>query len=94
MAIDRPLHPAPDWPQSLRLTLASVVSSVLAGGGVDRLYVEGGATARAIVERLGWVRLRVVVCFAPGIVGLQTLGVSAPLLVLKPGSYAWEGSLV
>jgi uncharacterized protein YgbK (DUF1537 family) len=62
---------------------------VLAGSGVGRLYVEGGATARAIVERLGWVRLAVHAELAPGIVALQPIGAAAPLVIPKPGSYPW-----
>ncbi len=89
VAIDQPLHPSPDWPARLRASLAGLVASVLAHGGVGRLFIEGGATARAIVERLGWVRLAVRAELAPGIVALQPLGAAAPLVILKPGSYPW-----
>lgn len=92
VAIDQPHHPAHGWPARLRASLAGLVASVLAGSGVDRLYIEGGSTARAIVERLGWVRLRVCAQLAPGIVALRPVGVVTPLLILKPGSYSWPGS--
>jgi uncharacterized protein YgbK (DUF1537 family) len=93
VAIDQPLHPSPDWPARLRASLAGLVASVLAHGGVGRVYIEGGATARAIVERLGWVRLAVRAELAPGLVALQPLGVVAPLVIPKPGSYPWPDHL-
>lgn len=93
VAIDQPRHPAPDWPARLRASLAALVASVLAGGGVDQLLLEGGATARAIVDRLGWVRLRVRAELAPGIVALQPIETPVPLVVLKPGSYAWPNPI-
>jgi D-threonate/D-erythronate kinase len=58
-----------------------------------QVYVEGGATAAALVRRLGWDRLTVLREIAPGV---ATLGISsAPSLCLtiKPGSYTWPGQI-
>lgn len=56
------------------------------------IAVEGGATAMALIRRMGWTRLAVI---PEGHVGVGTLQPpSGPLLRVKPGSYPWpEGSL-
>ena len=56
------------------------------------IIVEGGATAFAIVTRLGWNQFTVHEELAPGIVALLPNAVNhfpPPLLIVKPGSYPW-----
>ena len=61
---------------------------------VDRLYAEGGATAVALVRRMGWTSMRVLCEWATGVVTLQVQGRAAPLLSIKPGSYAWPKAIL
>jgi hypothetical protein len=56
--------------------------------------VEGGATAAALVRRLGWVRLSVCQEWATGVVSLEIKGQAQPLVTMKPGSYAWPEEIV
>jgi len=76
--------------QSARLVehLAELAASVLTRCPVDQLWLEGGATASAIVRRMGWLSLEVVGEPAPGVVQLLPAP-DGPLVVAKPGSYPW-----
>jgi len=93
LAIDRPLCRQPEAPQRLSAHLGAAVEAILATRHVDHVFVEGGATAVALIRRFGWRQLRVRHEFAPGVVCLQVEGISAPLLTMKPGSYAWPRSI-
>ena len=52
-----------------------------------QLIIEGGATAFACLQALGWSQLSVAGVLAPGVVALATP--DGTTVVLKPGSYAW-----
>lgn len=76
--------------QSARLVrcLADLAASVLADCTVDQIWLEGGATASAIIRRIGWMSLEVAGELAPGVVQLLPAP-GGPLVVVKPGSYPW-----
>jgi uncharacterized protein YgbK (DUF1537 family) len=71
--------------------LSEIVQQVLAARyGVAELLVEGGATASAIVRRMGWNKFLARDEIAPGVVRLAIVADGAPPLVtIKPGSYPW-----
>lgn len=77
-------------PAELLSRLASLAASTLEQTPVATLLLEGGATAAAVVQRLGWTRFTVVDAAPAGIGILRPLGVAdAPHVWIKPGSYAW-----
>lgn len=77
-------------PAILSAELATVVADLVRRGGpIARLLLEGGATARSVVDRLGWKRLQSCQNAAPGVGVLQPVGGPGPLLFIKPGSYPW-----
>ena len=51
------------------------------------LMIEGGATAWATLQALGWTAFTVTAQLAPGIV--QMRATNGTLVTLKPGSYPW-----
>jgi uncharacterized protein YgbK (DUF1537 family) len=69
--------------------MGEVVRRVLAERAVAGIFVEGGATAMALVQALDWKRLVAQRELAPGVVALRAPGDANPVLVIKPGSYAW-----
>jgi uncharacterized protein YgbK (DUF1537 family) len=69
--------------------LADLVARVLRQERVGHVLAEGGATAAALARRLGWSCLSVRREVAAGVVTLQARDQGAPLLTVKPGSYAW-----
>lgn len=77
-------------PRALRERMAWGVRETLCKIKVDRLCIEGGATASAIVRRMGWKRLEVMGEESAGVVAMRVIGADAPLVVTKPGSYGWR----
>ena len=55
----------------------------------DHLIIEGGATAWATLQTLGWTQFQIECQIAPGVV--QMRAPSGTLVTLKPGSYSWGG---
>ncbi len=88
-AIGRP--PLPGQPRAARFAayLAEMAAQVLERYPARHIWVEGGATAAALVRRLRWKRLEVVEELRPGVVRLRPSGQETPLIVVKPGSYDW-----
>jgi uncharacterized protein YgbK (DUF1537 family) len=81
-------------PSALCARLADAV--VQATGQLDRgcLCVEGGATARAVVDRLGCSRWELFRPWAPGVVELRPAGGGRDTLICKVGSYEWPEPLL
>jgi uncharacterized protein YgbK (DUF1537 family) len=89
VAIARPALEAPRVVEALAGRLAEVVGRLVERGAVARLFVEGGATASAVLRRLGWTRLSVRREVAPGVVALEPLPAGRVIVTIKPGSYPW-----
>jgi uncharacterized protein YgbK (DUF1537 family) len=75
--------------RSLATHLVRVAATVLHGAEVRHVYIEGGATAIALVRRMGWQRFIVRQEAAPGVATLWVVGEESLLLTIKPGSYEW-----
>ncbi len=69
--------------------VVQLAERVLRQTPVGRVFAEGGATAAALVRRMGWARLMVLQEHAPGVATLAVDGAEAVWLTIKPGSYAW-----
>ena len=70
----------------LRTVTAEAVSLLLQNYPVREVYIEGGATAYSILERMGWKELQLSCEYAPGVVRMQH---AACGITVKPGSYLW-----
>lgn len=68
---------------------AAAATLVLGENKIAVLLIEGGATARAVLHRLGWTRLPAAQVSAQGVGVLRPTTTAGPLLFIKPGSYAW-----
>lgn len=96
LTINYPSQGGKDFAVRLRRTMAETVKALLSGGekAVSRprlkLIIEGGATAFEILSTLGWSTFDVVKEHYPGVVEIANDKAS---IVLKPGSYPWEGLL-
>jgi riboflavin biosynthesis pyrimidine reductase len=74
--------------------LAAWVAALMEATPVATVLAEGGATAAAIAEQLGWKRFCVVQTAPSGVGVLQPLDCSdAPNFLIKPGSYAWPDDI-
>jgi uncharacterized protein YgbK (DUF1537 family) len=77
----------------LRGTMATLVRQVLDRTCVHELFIEGGATAKAILRRMDWETLDVIGEYRPGVVRLRVKEPKGQVLTLKPGSYPWPDGL-
>ena len=73
----------------LRETMAETVDRFIGIRAPRELIIEGGATAYAILRRLGWDTLTITDEIAPGVIRMNTpAGIH---ITMKPGSYPWGG---
>lgn len=72
----------------LRRTMARCVAEAVQSRRPEELIIEGGASAYAILEELGWSAFTVADEIAPGVVRLRHTE-SGTHLTFKPGSYPW-----
>ena len=80
--------------QKLPMRLAQVADAILSRVKLGHIFAEGGATAAALVHRLGWSHLKVLQELAPGVVTLRPSAYEQCRLTVKPGSYAWPKELI
>lgn len=71
----------------LRTMMAAKAKELVAGHCPQHLIIEGGATAWATLQALGWTEFTITAQLAPGIV--QMSATNGTLVTLKPGSYPW-----
>lgn len=71
----------------LRETTAILLQQLVAIQQPRQLIIEGGASAFATLQRLGWNELEVVSQLAPGVI--KTKAPNGTFVIMKPGSYSW-----
>lgn len=77
----------------LRTEMAEVVRALLDKMHPTELIIEGGATAYAIIQCLGWHRLDITHCIAPECVRMLCPTTSSMHVTFKPGSASWGDEL-
>jgi uncharacterized protein YgbK (DUF1537 family) len=80
-------------PKTALRGLTFLAAQLIAGLPVRTVLVEGGETAAALVERLGWTRFRVVASVSGGVGALEPTSDFQPLVLIKPGSYPWPAEI-
>lgn len=71
----------------LRMVMAEMTKRLVARHRPEQLVIEGGATAWATLQALGWTEFSIERQIAPGVVQMRTA--CGTLVTLKPGSYPW-----
>ena len=94
MGIGRPPLPGRTTATRLGRLLTDSVADVLRLARPTTVCVEGGATAAALIDRLGWKRLVVEREFQRGVTALKPSRRDSLSLVCKPGSYEWPRELM
>jgi uncharacterized protein YgbK (DUF1537 family) len=89
VTIDQPIARNPELARKLRHHIAALVENLLSRISIDELFIEGGATASAIVRRLKWRRFYPSAELAPGVVRMHAKEKQNLYLTIKPGSYPW-----
>ena len=72
----------------LRTVMARMAQRLVAIHRPEHLVIEGGATAWATLQALGWTHFEIVQQLAPGVVQMRTD--NGTIVTLKPGSYPWD----
>ncbi len=80
-------------PAELVKQLAISVKSILVRTTVNRILLEGGATAAAVLRDLAWTRLTACQPCAPGVGVLAPIGTEGVEVCVKPGSYDWPDGM-
>jgi uncharacterized protein YgbK (DUF1537 family) len=75
--------------QNLRMKTATLVRMILNMEKITELFIEGGATAEAVLHELQWDTFNVTAEYAPGVVQMCVLGKPDNYVTIKPGSYPW-----
>ncbi len=81
------------FPAKIKKAMADVVENVLGGTKIDELIIEGGSTSFAIIQRLNFTRFYPTHEFGAGAIRMRIEERKDLFLTLKPGSYAWPGSI-
>ena len=89
VAVDRPVRNEPGLSHRITEYLSDTIEAVIRTVPVWHLLAEGGATAEALTQHMGWERLRMVAELAPGVVTTQVVHHAELLFTMKPGSYEW-----
>ena len=76
-------------PRLLTQKMAEAVHLVVTQCELRELFIEGGATAYAIIRRLGFSRFFPTEELAPGVIRMRVDGAEDLHLTIKPGSYGW-----
>ena len=71
----------------LRTMMAAKAKELVTEYRPQHLIIEGGATAWATLQALGWTDFTITAQLAPGII--QMSATNGTLVTLKPGSYPW-----
>ncbi len=81
--------PAAKLAKSLRMKTAALVQRVVSKTTIHELFIEGGATAEAVLRVLQWQMFDVIGQYAPGVVQMQVTSQPGHYVTIKPGSYPW-----
>lgn len=82
----------------LRTMMAEMTKQLVTRHCPDHLVIEGGATAWATLQVLGWTEFTITAQLAPGVVQMRVTNAchtqnlrseNGTLVTLKPGSYPW-----
>jgi uncharacterized protein YgbK (DUF1537 family) len=80
-------------PSQILSRLAESTAAIMSRISIKTLLAEGGATAATIATQFGWHRFAVVAVAPAGVGVLRPLAPSAPLMLIKPGSYSWPATI-
>lgn len=75
-----------------RLSLA--VKQLLEQTSIDEIFIEGGATAYDVLQKLGWKSFTPIAELSLGVVRMQYDLNPKKHLTIKPGSYHWPNKLL
>lgn len=89
VAINKPLINDPEISTKLLASLSRVTVAVMNDIDIRELFIEGGATAAAIIRQLNFKQFFPVCELASGVIRMKVAKHPQLHLTVKPGSYRW-----
>jgi len=93
IAVRQPVVQDADQARALAAHMACLVQTVIGKTAIRELFIEGGATADAILDQMEWNSLNVLGEYQAGVVRMGVPGQENPYVTSKPGSYTWPDSI-
>jgi uncharacterized protein YgbK (DUF1537 family) len=78
--------------ESLRIKTAALVQMVLDKIKIHELFIEGGATAEAVLRALQYENFDIIAEYSPGVVQMRACE-QEQYVTIKPGSYTWPNEI-
>lgn len=78
----------------LKNRMSNVVKQLLENTSINELFIEGGATAYDLLQKLNWKSFTPTAELTPGVVRMQYALDNTKYITLKPGSYKWPEGLL
>jgi uncharacterized protein YgbK (DUF1537 family) len=79
--------------RELRNSMAEAIDNILKKTTPAEIIIEGGATAYAILQTLGWHTFIPEQELAPGLIRMRVAEAPQIFVTVKPGSYPWPDSI-
>lgn len=93
VTVDHPIIHDAEKAGQLAFHMACLVECIVDRVNLSELFVSGGGTADAIIERMAWDTLNVLGEYQAGVVCAGIAGTEGPTVTIKPGSYAWPENI-
>lgn len=78
----------------LKNRMSLIVKGLLELSEIDELFIEGGASAYSVLQKLNWKSFTPVDELALGVVRMQYDADLSKHITIKPGSYKWPSALL
>lgn len=79
--------------RELRASMAEAIDKILKKTTPAEIIIEGGATAYAVLQALGWHTFIPEQELAPGLIRMRVAEAPQLFVTVKPGSYPWPDSI-
>ncbi len=89
VAVRESVIPDPGKSNWIKYNFATLVKEVFEKTTVEELVIEGGSTASAVLNNMGFTRLCPLHQFQQGVIRMKVENIRGLNLTLKPGSYTW-----
>lgn len=89
IAVKEPVIPDTGRSNWIKQNFANLVKGVFEQIQIEELVIEGGSTASAVLNNMGFTRLVPLHQFQQGVIRMKVENMEGLNLTLKPGSYTW-----
>ncbi len=92
IAILQPAMQDTNLAENLRTKTAALVQEILGKVKIHELFIDGGATAEAVLRALQYKEFDIIAEYSPGVVQMRACE-QEQYVTIKPGSYPWPNGI-